>query len=47
VVIVPIIIKLMLVMMVASWLIFSNVLKQTLFLRNGDKLEVFRNQNIS
>ena len=31
----------------ASWLTFSNVLKQALFVRNSDKLEVFRNHNIS
>jgi len=31
----------------ASWLTFFNVLKQALFVRNGDKLEVFLNHNIS
>jgi len=31
----------------ASWLTFFNVLKQALFVRYGDKLEVFRNHNIS
>ena len=37
----------MLVMLVASWLTFSNVLKKVLFVRNADKLEVFWNHNIS
>ena len=31
----------------ASWLTFFNVLKQALFVRNSDQLEVFRNHNIS
>ena len=31
----------------ASWLTFFNVLKRELFVRNCDKLEVFRNHNIS
>jgi hypothetical protein len=31
----------------ASWLTFFNVLKQALFVRNCDQIEVFRNHNIS
>ena len=31
----------------ASWLTFLNVLKQMLFVRNGDEIIMFRNNNIS